>query len=63
MACSWRCELATEQLPKFALEICDGDAQRRGTEEPVRAGIEEKLEEILALLSRFRYQDRETRSP
>jgi|SRR5580704_1972054 hypothetical protein len=32
------------------------------TEEPVRAGIEEKLDEILALLSRFRREDRETRS-
>jgi len=40
-------------------EVADGEA----TEEPVRPGIEEKLEEILALLSRFRYQDRETRSP
>jgi len=32
------------------------------TEEPVRAGIEEKLDEILALLSRFRREDRETPS-
>ncbi len=30
------------------------------TEEPVRPGIDEKLDEILALLSRFRRQDRET---
>jgi hypothetical protein len=29
------------------------------TEEPVRAGIQEKLDEILALISCFRYQDRE----
>jgi len=29
------------------------------TEEPVRAGIEEKLDEILALISCFLYQDRE----
>jgi hypothetical protein len=38
-------------------------AEGKATEEPVRAGIEEKLDEILALLSRFRSQDLETRSP
>jgi hypothetical protein len=38
-------------------EVDEGKA----TEEPVRAGIEEKLGEILALLTRFRYQKRETR--
>jgi hypothetical protein len=37
-------------------------AEGKATEEPVRAGIEEKLEEILSLLSRFRYQDRENYS-
>jgi uncharacterized protein (UPF0305 family) len=37
-------------------------AQGKATEEPVRAGIEEKLDEILALLSRFRREDRETHS-
>jgi hypothetical protein len=37
-------------------------AEGKATDEPVRAGIEEKLEEILALLSRFRHQDRENRS-
>jgi hypothetical protein len=30
------------------------------TEEPVRVGIEDKLEEILALLSRFRQQNHES---
>jgi len=39
-------------------EVAEGNA----IEEPVRAGIEEKLDEILALLSRFRREDRETRS-
>ena len=33
-------------------DIADG----KPTEEPVRAGIDEKLDEILALLSRFRHQ-------
>jgi hypothetical protein len=38
-------------------EVADGKA----TEEPVRPGIEDKLDEILALLSRFRRRDSDTR--
>lgn len=42
-------------------DLAEEIAEGKVTEEPVREGIEEKLGEILALLTRFRYQDRETR--
>jgi signal recognition particle GTPase len=44
----------TQDLKK---EIAEGET----TEEPVRPGIEEKLDEILALLSRFRHRDSESK--
>jgi hypothetical protein len=62
--------LAADQRARLVEAVYQGtqDLKRevdegKATEEPVRAGIEEKLDEILALLSRFRREDRETRSP
>jgi signal recognition particle GTPase len=61
--------LAADQRARLVEAVYQGtrDLKRevdegKTTEEPVRAGIEEKLDEILALLSRFRREDRETHS-
>ena len=53
----------TEAVYQGTRDLREEIAEGKPTEEPVRAGIEEKLDEILALLSRFRQEDRETRSP
>lgn len=60
--------LAADQRARLVEAVYQGtrDLKRevdegKATEEPVRAGIGEKLDEILALLSRFRREDRETR--
>jgi hypothetical protein len=53
----------TEAVYQGTRDLEQEISQGTVTEEPVRAGIEEKLDEILALLSRFRHQDRETPSP
>jgi hypothetical protein len=49
----------TEAVYQGARDLEQEISQGKNTEEPVRAGIEEKLEEVLALLSRFRREDRE----
>jgi hypothetical protein len=53
----------TEAVYQGTLDLREEVAEGKATEEPVRPGIEEKLDEILALLSRFRDQDRESRQP
>lgn len=42
-------------------DLTEEIAEGKVAEEQVREGIEEKLDEILTLLTRFRSQDRETR--
>ena len=53
----------TEAVYQGTQDLKQEIAEGKATEEPVRAGIEEKLDEILALLSRFRDQDHESRQP
>lgn len=52
-----------EAVYQGTLDLREEVSEGRATEEPVRPGIEEKLDEILALLSRFRDQGRESRHP
>jgi hypothetical protein len=50
-----------EALYQGTRDLAEEIAEGKVTEEPVREGIEEKLDEIHTLLTRFRSQDRETR--
>jgi hypothetical protein len=53
-------ERLTEAVYQGTRDLKEEIAEGKATEEPVRVGIEEKLDEILALLSRFRREDRKT---